>query len=143
MSSSPKPDEGEVPQVTPDEQSEHQEKDLQTTGPGMDDHEVEVKEQDRWLPIANGTYMSSILLNFYFPTLVVCPLSNHLVEFVLRSSLETAHAYLCTLPVYPSCHSSIAIVPPLHQSCKTVEVQNCHIYHGLFICRRSGLITPI
>lgn len=60
MSSSPKPDEEIVPQDIAEDQSEElQHKDLQQV---MDDHEVEVKEQDRWLPIANGMYLSSILI---------------------------------------------------------------------------------
>ncbi|KAF2674574.1 hypothetical protein BT63DRAFT_14278 [Microthyrium microscopicum] len=51
MSSSPKPEDGDVA-PTPEEQLE---KNITSVPgePGMDDHEVEVKEQDRWLPIAN------------------------------------------------------------------------------------------
>lgn len=47
MSSSPK-DEADVPPTTPEGGT-----DAATKPEGMDDHEVEVKEQDRWLPIAN------------------------------------------------------------------------------------------
>jgi hypothetical protein len=47
MSTSPKAEE-DVAQTTPDDQPEGEK------GPVMDEHEIEVKEQDRWLPIANG-----------------------------------------------------------------------------------------
>jgi hypothetical protein len=50
MSSSPKPDE-DVAQILPDDPEGEK-------LPPMDDHEIEVKEQDRWLPIANGKSFS-------------------------------------------------------------------------------------
>ena len=58
MSSPPKEADTEVPQ-TPDENKQPDD----TNNP-MDDQtgaEIEVKEQDRWLPIANGTFHPRLL----------------------------------------------------------------------------------
>ena len=52
MSSPPKVEEAEVVQSTPEDIDPEKPMD-DTQGQGL---EVEVKEQDRWLPIANGTW---------------------------------------------------------------------------------------
>lgn len=75
MSSASPPKEPEVERGTQSgddaEQMEREHPDTQAQGQG----EFEVKEQDRWLPIANGTSSDFILLradgSLHFPSL--CP----------------------------------------------------------------------
>lgn len=66
MSSASPPKEPEVePEAQSGDDQEHMERDNQDTQ-GQGQGEFEVKEQDRWLPIANGKFtcpcMSSVLL---------------------------------------------------------------------------------
>ena len=59
MSSPPKPDEDNVAQSTsPEDGNEgeqgHKQDELKDDTNMDDSHDIDVKEQDRWLPIANG-----------------------------------------------------------------------------------------
>jgi hypothetical protein len=57
MSASPPKQEGVEPVQSPDEEQSMDRQDPDT-GATLQGYEFEVKEQDRWLPIANGTSIS-------------------------------------------------------------------------------------
>lgn len=92
MSSASPPKEPEVEPVTQSgdeaEPMEREHHDIQTQGQG----EFEVKEQDRWLPIANGLFI---------------PFSLSLSLFALLLSIPSSSFVGCHPPTYPTTFSSL------------------------------------
>jgi nuclear transcription Y subunit beta len=129
MSTPPKPDDGDVVQSPRSEENSGDGDKSKDEGKIMADEiiDIEVKEQDRWLPIANGTSLGSH--------------SDLLVFYVLPSirSLLTWSNAVTGLPQHSSNHTSLRLwilpLPPARVSVLAASFHNhcfAHTNHGNF-----------
>lgn len=143
MASSPKPDGADVPQ-SPSVHSDDREGEQGTgaaTNIVMDDQglEAEVKEQDRWLPIANGE--CSLFIFFNFTLYVVSPPTPFPFQASLWVRCCVPTSVLALLYVPPFLHA----VPPFHLCTWLADIL-LHIQRRTTPRKGSAyspLITPI